>query len=180
MKMPKVNVYLIVNIAVLIALEIVLNRFAAINTQYLKIAFNFIPIVVCAIIYGPVWAAVTWSLADIIGAVFLNTVGGAYFPGFTLTLALAGLLYGVCLHRSVVHPWHIAAAVLVYSLCLSYVLNTIWISFVYGIPIPTLLVTRIVQLVCNIVFQSLMIPLLITTIKRIPQLNRIALASLGE
>ena len=176
MKLPKMSAQLITHIAMLVALEIVLNRFAAINTQYLKIAFNFIPIVVCAIIYGPLWAAVTWSIADIIGAVFLNTVGGAYFPGFTVTLALAGMVYGFFLHRKTVKPWHIIAAVLIYSLILSYLLNTIWISMVYGTPMAVLFVSRLVQLVCNIVFQSIMIPLLLTTIRKVPQLNRLAIS----
>ena len=55
--------------AILVAIEIVLNRFLSINTPGLKIGFSFVPIVIAAILFGPVKAGVIYALADLIGAI---------------------------------------------------------------------------------------------------------------
>ena len=73
--------------------EVVLSRFLSISTESLKIGFAFVPLVCCAMLYGPVWGAVAGGLADFIGAVLFPI--GPYFPGFTLTNALIGLVFGL-------------------------------------------------------------------------------------
>ena len=45
--MQKNSVKTIVTVALLIAVEVVLNRFCSINTESLKIGFGFVPIAVC-------------------------------------------------------------------------------------------------------------------------------------
>ena len=85
--------------SILVALEVIIARFGTIRpTQSIKISLDFIPIVAAAVLYGPVPAVIISILADVLGA-FLFPVG-PYFPGFTLTAALTGLLYGLLLHRS--------------------------------------------------------------------------------
>ena len=72
-----------VQVAALIAIEIVLSRFCSIATPIVKIGFGFVPIAVCGMLYGPVWAGVAGGAADLLGAVLFPI--GAYFPGFTLS-----------------------------------------------------------------------------------------------
>ena len=55
-------------LAMLIAMEIVLNRFLSINTAGWKIGFAFIPPTVAAILFGPLESAVVYALSDFIGA----------------------------------------------------------------------------------------------------------------
>lgn len=85
-------------IAVLIAMQIVLGRIAAINVgSYLKISFGFIPIAVCGILTGPVWTLLMASVCDILGALLFPT--GAFYWGFTLVAAVGGLIYGLFLYQ---------------------------------------------------------------------------------
>ena len=83
-------------IAVLIAMQIVLGRIAAINVgSYLKISFGFIPIAVCGILTGPFWTLLMAAVCDILGALLFPT--GAFYWGFTLVAAVGGLIYGLFL-----------------------------------------------------------------------------------
>ena len=82
-------------LALLTAVEIVLNRFCSINTSALKIGFSFVPIVVAASVFGPLGGAVSSGLADLIGAILFPI--GTYHPGFTVCAALMGFTYGIFL-----------------------------------------------------------------------------------
>ena len=92
----------------------------------------------------PLWAALVAALGDLVGALLFPT--GAFFPGFTLTAACTGLIFGLCLYRrdrSLL--WPILAAVLNVVL-VSYLANTAMISYISGTPYTTLLKARAVQL----------------------------------
>ena len=130
--------------AELLALDVVLTRLLAINTPLMKIGFGFAAVALCAVLYGPWWAALTAALGDIVGALLFPT--GAFFPGFTLTAACTGFIFGLCLYRrgkSLL--WPILAAVLNVVL-VSFLLNTAMISYISGTPYATLLKARAVQL----------------------------------
>ena len=130
--------------AELLALDVVLTRLLAVNTPVMKIGLGFAAVALCAVLYGPWWAALTGALGDLVGALLFPT--GAFFPGFTLTAACTGLIFGLCLYRrdrSLL--WPILAAVLNVVL-VSYLANTAMISYISGTPYTTLLKARAVQL----------------------------------
>ena len=130
--------------AQLLALDVVLTRLLAINTPLMKIGLGFAAVALCAILYGPWWAALVAALGDLVGALLFPT--GAFFPGFTLTAACTGFIFGLCLYRrgkSLL--WPILAAVLNVVL-VSFLLNTAMISYISGTPYATLLKARAVQL----------------------------------
>lgn len=145
--MKKISTKTITMLGVLIALEIILNRFLSINAWNIKIGFNFIPIAIAAIIYGPISAAIVGGLGDFIGAILFPI--GAYFPGFTLTSALIGMVLGLFLHhkQSIIR---IILAVGINQFILGLCLNTLWISILYGAGFVPLFFTRIFQ--CIILF----------------------------
>lgn len=148
-----------IRVALLIALEIVLSRFLSISTPHLKIGFAFVPLALCAMLYGPVWAGVAGALADFLGAVLFPI--GPYFPGFTLTNCLIGVLFGLCLRRERSDRWgFILLAVGVRGLCLSLLLNTLWISLLYGTPYLALLPTRVFQCVVEMPVQAVVLRIL--------------------
>lgn len=133
MKEKKLSVRRIAECALLIALEVVLNRFASFQVLGLKFGLSFIPMALCAMLFGPWWAAVCYALGDIIGAV-LFPVGGAYFPGFTLTCALMGICYGLFLHgrdRLRFFP-DVLVPSLVNTCVLGLLLNTLWMTLLYS------------------------------------------------
>lgn len=150
--------------ALLAALEIVLSRFLSITAWNTKIGFSFVPIVAAAILLGPIPAAIVATVADIVGALLFPS--GAFFPGFTLTACLSGLNYGLFLHKSQ-SMLRVAGAVCVHQLILSLLLNTLWISILYGSPYGPLVVTRLFQTVIIFVVQIICIPLIAEAVKRI-------------
>ncbi|MBO4234872.1 MAG: folate family ECF transporter S component [Firmicutes bacterium] len=145
---------MIVVLALLIAMEIVMNRFLSINAWNMKIGFSFLPIVIAAILFGPVHAAIVGGLGDFIGALLFPI--GAYFPGFTLTAVLMGLVWGFFLHKkqSIVS---IIIAAAINQLMLGLYLNTYWISVLYGSEYGPLFVTRILQAAILFVVQTVVI-----------------------
>lgn len=149
----------LIRISLLIALEIVLSRFLSISTPHLKIGFAFVPLALCAMLYGPVWAGTAGALADFLGAILFPI--GPYFPGFTLTNCLAGILFGLCLRRERSDRWgFILLAVGLKGLCLSLLLNTLWISMLYGTPYLVLLPTRVFQCAVEMPVQIIVLRIL--------------------
>ena len=154
----------LVTLSILTALEIVLNRFLSINAWNTKIGFSFIPVAVAGMLFGPLGGAIVGALGDLVGAILFPI--GAYFPGFTLTAFLTGLVYGLFLYREQTIP-RIAAAVGINQLVLSLLLNTLWISVLYGSPYGPLLVTRIAQCLILTAAQLILLPLIARILPRL-------------
>ncbi len=142
--MSKFNTRTLTTLALLTTMEIVLSRFLSISAWNMKIGLSFVPIVAAAILCGPLAAGVVAALGDFIGAILFPI--GAYFPGFTLTAFLSGVVFGLFLHEKQDWPQCIAA-VGINQFVLSLFLNTLWISILYGSPYGPLLAARIVQCV---------------------------------
>ncbi len=140
----------IVIMGLLIAMDVILTRFLSINTPVTRIGFAFIARVIAAIVLGPVPAAVAAGISDFIGAIAFPS--GAYFPGFTLTAALFGLIYGLFLHKKVT-PARVVGAVLTSQLVCSLGLNTLWLSIMTGSSFAALFVTRLLQAAVTSVVQ---------------------------
>lgn len=131
----KFSPYVIVYSSLLIALEIVLNRFCSINTAGWKIGFGFVPIIIAAAMFGPVTAAVVYGLSDLIGALLFPI--GAYFPGFTVSAAIMGAVYGLFLYKKTDEKKirffpNIIIPVLFNNIVLGLFINTMWVSVLYG------------------------------------------------
>ena len=138
----KFDTSMIVYIGVLTAMEIVLNRFLSINAWNLKIGFSFVPVAIAGMLFGPIPAATVAALGDFVGALVFPI--GPYFPGFTFTAFLTGIVFGFFLKGKTTVP-RVLAAVGINQLILSLLLNSLWISVLYGSPYLPLLSTRIVQ-----------------------------------
>ncbi|MFB0971599.1 MAG: folate family ECF transporter S component [Tissierellia bacterium] len=127
---------------VLIATEVVLSRFLSISLWNLKIGFAFVPVVIAAIRLGPIKAGTVAALGDFIGAMLFPI--GQYFPGFTFTAFLMGITHGIFLYEKRTTS-RIITGVLINQLIFSLLLNSYWISVLYGAPYKELLATRIFQ-----------------------------------
>ncbi len=118
--------------AILIAIEIVLNRFVSINTAGLKIGFSFVPIVIAAVLFGPVRAGIIYCIADMIGAILFPI--GPYFPGFSICAFLMGMTYGAFLYKKekVGFFRNILPPVIINNIVFGLLVNTLWVSILYG------------------------------------------------
>ena len=164
--MSKFNTRTLSLAALLTALEIVLSRFLSICAWNPQIGFAFVPVVLAALLLGPLWAGAVAALADFLGAILFPV--GAFFPGFTFTAFLMGLCYGLFLHRKQNLP-RILGAVAAHQLVLSLLLNTFWISVLYGSPFGPLLLSRLPQCALLAAVQLALIPALV---RLLPQLKR--------
>lgn len=162
----KMSVKSISIIGILVAMEIILARFS-IHTWNLKIGFSFIPVVVAAIFYGPVTAGLVGAIGDIMGYILFPV--GAYFPGFTLTAFVTGMIFGFFLRKSQ-SVLNVVLAVLCVQIFVSQFMTTYWISFLYGSPYWALFATRIYQTAAMIAVE--IISTLLIVKKVVPVLTR--------
>lgn len=132
---PETKTQKIVWTALLTASTIVLARFIAIRTPILTINFAFAPIMLAGLLMG--WRSSTFVavVADLIGALLFPS--GSFFIGYTLTALLkglsAGLLYrpaGIKIDRQLVI--RLIILVLIWSVVLNGLLNTLWIFITTG------------------------------------------------
>lgn len=161
---------MLATIAMLIALEVVLSRLVApINTQFSKISFAFVPVVIGAYLYGIKGGIAVAGVADVIGAILFPS--GEFFPGFTLTAILQGLIFGVFLGKKFDGKLNnfirTLIPVLLTQILLSLLLNTFWLSYMYHSSFSALLVTRLVQTLVMTAVQAVVSPLFIESFSKI-------------
>ena len=161
-------------VAALVALEVVLTRFCGINVLTTKIGFGFIPMALCGMLFGPLWAAGAYAVADIIGTLLFPV--GAYFPGFTLTAALMGATFGFFLHNKPEVKFfpHMALTIFVYAIVLSYGVNTFWITMLYGSTYTARLLTRLPQCLVTLAGMTVFLPILNALTKQLRKAGLVA------
>ena len=156
----------LVLMAMLVAIQVILSRFLSINLWNLKIGFAFVPIALAGMLLGPVSAGLTGMVADIIGATLFPS--GTFFPGFTLTAFITAFGYGFFLHKKQAMP-NILAAVLFSEIVGTILLNTLWISILYGAPFIAVMIPRVGQAAGMGIVEVIVIKLLV---KYVPQLKK--------
>ncbi|RBP46803.1 folate family ECF transporter S component [Garciella nitratireducens] len=145
----------LVFIALLIALEIILTRFIAIQTPIIRIGFGFIPIALSSIFFGPIIGGITAALSDLLGMLIFPK--GAYFPGFTFSAFLSGVIYGRFLYNKSKAWFNIVIAVFLNSIIVDLGLNTLWLSIITGNPFMVIITPRIIK-------EAILIPIRIVLI----------------
>ena len=158
MKGKKVSTEVIVMTGFMTALSIVLSKLVSINISFLRIGFGFLPIAVRAILYGPVIAAIGYGLADLIGAWLLPT--GTFFPGFTVSAVLTGLIFGWILYKKEVTIARALLASALVCLIVNLLINTYWLTFIIGKGFKVLLASRAIKEVVAIPVMTLLIVLI--------------------
>ncbi len=125
--------------ALLTAIGIVAGFFKIPITNFIEIRFASIPIAAAGYLFGPGIAAIVGILADIGG--FIAKPTGPYFPGFTISGAISGIIYGIVLHRNARNGAkfstkefiiRLVVAELLNALIVSLLLNSLWLSMLYG------------------------------------------------
>lgn len=130
----------------LLALHAVLGIFKIPFALDNRITLTFAATSAAGILLGPVPAMLVGGLGDILGYL-LNPGGGAYFWGFTLSAALGGLIYGICLYKKSTKyclVW-IMLAVLLVTLFVNIMLNTYWLSVLYKKAYQVFAAARIIK-----------------------------------
>ncbi len=122
-----------------VGINIVLSRVGAIMlfNSSVRLSFGNIPLILSGLLLGPAAGLMTGVVSDILGFL-INSHGGAYHPGFTVSAGLTGLIPGLIMVWSVRHGKSrysltnvILSNVLVYLL-ISGFLNTVWLTHLLG------------------------------------------------
>lgn len=143
------NVYSLAAIAMLLALRVVLGLFAnaslPIFGNTVKLSGAFLPIAVTGVMFGPIPAGLVGALGDVISFFLFPTAGG-YFPGFTISGLLTGLIYGFAFYKNnislpkTIIAW-VTNTLLVETFLAAYWLNIILADSSY----PALLTARFIS-----------------------------------
>lgn len=156
--------------AMLLALLIVLSRFLSIKTPIVVISLSFVPIMMCAIWLGPKYSLAVAALGDLIGAILFPF--GAYFPGYTLSQLLTGLIYGLFLYKKQGQDMTdgkfimrlILSSILVLGL-INIVLTSVWVHMTSGKAYIAVMAGRVTT-------QVIMLPIQVVTIFVLEKLIR--------
>ncbi len=153
----------LVTLSVLVAIQIVLSRFLSFSAWNVKIGFGFVPVAVTAMLYGPAPAGMMAAVSDFLGAMLFPR--GTYFPGFSFSALITGLILGIFLYRNA-GTVKVAAAVILDSLITTLFLNTLWLSILYGSDFRGLLSARFLQALVLFPVKFIVLSLLVKLVGR--------------
>lgn len=115
----------------LAALAVVLGTVASISVGlYIKIGFSGLPNRIVEFLFGPVVGCLFGGALDILK--YIIKPDGPFFFGFTFNAMLAGVIYGSILYKKPVSIPRIVCAEFLAKVLVNCVLNTLWISMLYG------------------------------------------------
>ncbi len=107
-----------------------------------RMSLTFLPLMLTAYLLGPAPAMIVGAVGDILSFVFFPN--GQYFPGFTLSAMLGGLIYGLFLyHKTGDIRGRVIAAVVAVVVFVNMCLNTLWLAILYNKAFIVFLTSRV-------------------------------------
>lgn len=160
----------LVIVSLLVALHLVLNRFLEIPiSNFGKISLSFIPIAITSSVFGPGTAVVAGVAEDLLGATLFPK--GAYFPGFTVTAAVNGLIYGLLLHNREREIKYVVLAAVLSTLIGNTLLSSLWISMITGMPYTVAVVSRLpghaLMIAAKVIILPIVLPRLAKEVRKV-------------
>ena len=132
------------SIALLCAMQVVLARWLVIPiSSSLRISFSFIPVVIAARRFGVLGSVLVYGLGDLVGAFLFPTTGG-FLPGFTVTAAVSGLIFGLFLQKKG-GTVRIVLSVVASQVICTLLMNSLWLHHYYGMQLAPLIASRAIQ-----------------------------------
>lgn len=126
-----------------------------------RVSVTFLPVVISAYLGGPVIAMLVGAIGDILG--FLVFPSGQFFPGFTISAMLVGLIYGVFLYgvNSKKLRLRVIISTAIITLLIYTVLNTVWLTILYQKAFLIYLSSRIIKNLITFPFQMILTEIVI-------------------
>ncbi len=146
--------------AVLSALHLILNQFTIPVSGLLEVGFDFLATAAMGYLCGPWVAGLSGIVTDVFG--YILRPNGPYFPGWTLSAILAGILYGLWYYRRPVKLWRIIACKAMAVVIFNFFLTPLWLHFLYGQAFVVLSSLRFVK---NLVKFPIDVALLLLVLK---------------
>ena len=132
--------------SMLLAIAVVLRYFenngmALLGTNLIKVGFDTLPVAVAAMLYGPVVGGIVGGLTDFLGFI-AAPVGGAYIPGFTISMIIMGMIYGIAFYKETIKLPRIIITEVIITLFVNIFLGVTWVVLFYGMSLEKALSIR--------------------------------------
>ena len=155
-------------VAMLLAMSVVISFTASVRvTETIKIGLGYLITAWLGMLYGPFTAALAAGAGDLIK--YLLKPDGAYFFGFTLTAMLGGVVYGVFFYREKCTIPRAIASKATVSLLLNCLLNTVWVSWLYGMPFLGALGPRVIKNLMALPFEIVLLYIVLNGMNKVIQ-----------
>ena len=164
------NVRVLAYAGMLSAIAIVLGFFKVPLTQLIELRFASLPMAVAGYLFGPFTAGAVGFIADVGG--YLVKPTGPFFPGFTVSAVVSGIIFGCVLHGHTPTTQRIFTAEILYTLICGILLNSLWLSVLYGRGFIVVLSTRIVKELVMIPVNTAMLSVVMGSVRRVTTLSR--------
>lgn len=148
------------------ALAVVLSLVASIGIgPYIRVGFSGLPNRVVECLFGPVTGCLFGGMLDVLK--YILKPSGPFFFGFTFNVMVAGLIYGTLLYRNPVTVKRIVAAEFLTKLLVNCLLNTLWISMLYGKGFFAILPLRVLKNAIMLPIDSCILYFTLTYMKKL-------------
>lgn len=127
--------------AMLIAIGTVLGFFKIPINSLVEIRLQSIPIEIGGAVFGPFIGGIIGMLTDVLSYIVRPT--GAFFPGFTISSIITGVIFGLVLYGKDLKLWRVFLAGAVNLVIVSCLLNSLWLSILYSTPFSVSFITRL-------------------------------------
>ncbi len=149
------NVRCITLLAMFGAISIILGYFTLMPVETIKITFTFLPNEFVFYLFGPVVGAVYGAALDLL--TFFVRPSGPFFYGFTVSALLTGLIYGSILYKRPLSVKRIIVANIIHMLTINLLLNTYWLTMLYGYNFMALLPMRALKAIIMFPVETVML-----------------------
>ena len=161
-----------------VAAYVVLSLFNIRFSEFLEFRLAFLALSAAAFYGGPVMGMTVGIAGDVI-SYFVMPQSAPFFPGFTLTYAVLGFLFGLILYRSRITPLRAFAAGLA-EFFISCTLTTFWLHLMYGMDWKYLLTIRIVKNASSLGVYSVLLFVFLSAFSRILASGRMSGKAAGQ
>ena len=174
------NLRSVVAVALLIALHTVMAMFLSIQvTPSLRISLSFLANCIIGCMFGPVMGFVAGGLGDIIQ--YILKPAGPYFIGWTISAALACMIYGCFFYGAFkkqdgikekkLFDWRFfvrcVIALTIETILINIFLGTYWVSFMYGKGFAFYLTSRFIKNVIHLPINIMLAYYVLSMVKRV-------------
>lgn len=167
MKRNESNVYKLVLISLMIALTLILNRVIP-STPIYHLTVDFVPVFIVGVLFGPLWSAATYAIADTIGSIIMPM--GPFNPGITFTLLILGGVFGLVYYKRETQGmwiWIRALICAVSAFVIKLFGTTYFLYIMYGGPNGIGYFTYVLSRIPNCFIFAVLVFLLLPTVQKV-------------
>lgn len=158
------NVKTLTTAGMFIALSVIFGFMNLPITQLVEIRFGSLMLAVSGMLLGPGISSVVGILSDLIA--FMVKPTGPFFPGFTISAAISGAIFGFLLYKKEITVWRIFLAECVHTVVVGFILNSLWLSILYGNAFVAVVSSRAVKEIIMLPINTILLTVIIKSISK--------------